>query len=321
MQYKVTLAPSGVHYSSEDNLLDDALAKNLMLEHSCKNGDCGVCEASVLSGQVLDQNGCVVTAGTILTCQSKPLSDVTLEAEFFPELAEIKQQTLPCKVSSISYPTKDIAVLKLRFPPTAKFEFIAGQYLDLMYKGIKRSYSIASSMSTSHEVELHIRNVPQGKMSEHIFSGIKDNQLMRIEGPKGTFFTRSSDRKLVFLATGTGIAPVKAMIERLVESGDTRKVMVYWGMRTPSELYCKDLENLIDKLSDALFIPVLSQSADWKGRKGYVQNAAIEDIKDLDNCDVYACGSVAMIESARELFSKHNLSKQHFYSDAFTPAK
>ncbi|MBU2896845.1 FAD-binding oxidoreductase [Vibrio hepatarius] len=321
MQYDVTLAPSGIHFSSEDNLLDDALAQNLMLEHSCKNGDCGVCEAKVLSGQILNQDGCVVTTGTVLTCQSKPLSDVTIEAEFFSELAKIKQQTLPCKVASITYPTRDIAVLKLRFPPTAKFEFVAGQYLNLMFKGIKRSYSIANAMHVSKEVELHIRNVPKGKMSEHIFSSIQENQLMRIEGPKGTFFTRPSSRKLIFLATGTGIAPVKAMVESLVEEGDRRQVRIYWGMRTPGELYCKDLEKIIQPLGNILFIPVLSQSPEWVGRKGYVQNAVIEDIPDLDNYDVYACGSVAMIDSARELFFRHNLTKQHFHSDAFTPAK
>ncbi|MCG9683904.1 FAD-binding oxidoreductase [Vibrio sp. Isolate23] len=321
MQYDITLSPSGVRFSSQDNLLDDALSQEITLEHSCKNGDCGVCEAKVISGEVLNELGEKVHSGTILTCQSKAISDLVLEAEFYPELSAIKQQTLPCKVSNITFPTEDILIIKFRFPPTANFIFRPGQYLDLIFKGVKRSYSIANAMVDSQELELHIRKVPKGKMSDLLFNDLKANQLMRIEGPKGTFFVRASNRPIVFLATGTGIAPVKAMVEQLIHDNDKRDVAIYWGMRTPDEIYDEAFIKLLKGNKHIRFIPVLSRSPEWGGRVGYVQNAVIEDIANLEPYDVYACGSLSMIEAAKALFSDHNLPLKHFHSDAFTPAK
>lgn len=207
MQYKIEVLPAGVHYQSEDNLLDDALSQNIPLEHSCKTGDCGACSAEIITGNVENVHGNVVTQGEILTCQSKALSDVVLKANYYPELVDIKQQTIPCKVANVIRVTDDIIILKFRFPPTVKFDYLPGQYVDLSYKGIKRSYSIANAKLDSKELELHIRKVPNGQMSELIFGDVQLNQLMRMEGPKGTFFVRNNNKPLLLLATGTGIAP------------------------------------------------------------------------------------------------------------------
>ena len=321
MQYDITISPSKVHFSSKDNLLDDALAQDITLEHSCKNGDCGVCAATIVSGEALAESGEKVKSGTILTCQSKALSDMILEAEYYPELSKIKQLTLPCKVSSISFPIADIISIRLRFPPTANFNFLPGQYIDLNFKGIKRSYSIANAMTSDDELELHIRQVSNGKMSDLLFNGLKENQLMRIEGPKGTFFVRSGTRPLIFIATGTGIAPVKAMVEQLIHDRDKRNVAIYWGMRTSDEIYAQELGKYAEENEHITFIPVLSRSPEWEGRTGYVQNAVITDTPDLSKHDVYACGSLSMIDEAKDLFSKFNLPLKHFHSDAFTPAK
>ncbi len=207
MSYCIELLPSNTRFRSEKNLLDDAISQEITLEHSCKNGDCGVCEAKVVSGEALLESGERVSSGTILTCQSKALSDMVLEAEYYPELSKIKQQTLPCKVSSIAFPTEDIIAIKFRFPPTAKFDFMPGQYIDLNFKGVKRSYSIANAMINNDDLELHIRQVPNGKMSELLFNGLKENQLMRIEGPKGTFFVRHGTRPLIFIARTGASSP------------------------------------------------------------------------------------------------------------------
>ena len=321
MSYSIELLPSNARFRSEKNLLDDAISQEITLEHSCKNGDCGVCEAKVVSGEALLESGERVSSGTILTCQSKALSDMVLEAEYYPELSKIKQQTLPCKVSSIAFPTEDIIAIKFRFPPTAKFDFMPGQYIDLNFKGVKRSYSIANAMTNNDDLELHIRQVPNGKMSELLFNGLKENQLMRIEGPKGTFFVRHGTRPLIFIATGTGIAPVKAMVERLIHDKDERNITIYWGMRTPDEVYATELIQLAKDHVHITFITVLSRSPEWCGRTGYVQEAVVKDTSDLSKYDVYACGSLAMIEAARDLFAKQNLPLKHFHSDAFTPAK
>lgn len=322
MQYNIEIQPAGVSYKSEDNLLDDALSNDLPLEHSCRTGDCGICAAEIVSGEIENEFGQLVKSGSILTCQSKAKSDAVLKASYYPELASLKTQTLPCKVSSISYPVEDVAVLKLRFPPTAQFEFLPGQYLDLIFKGIKRSYSIANAQSKDKEIELHIRQVPLGQMSELVFGKVKENQLMRIEGPKGTFFVRDGERPLIFLATGTGIAPIKAMTSKLLECQDQRPIYIYWGMRSLNELYVDELQHLAEVHKHVHFIPVLSRDMSCeKYRQGYVQNAVLSDFQSLGNIDVYACGSPSMIQSAKSLFVDNGLPSEQFYSDAFTPAK
>ncbi|ELP5730590.1 2Fe-2S iron-sulfur cluster binding domain-containing protein [Vibrio vulnificus] len=321
MLYYIKIQPSGISFQSEENLLNDALAQSLPLEHSCKTGDCGACSAEVLSGQVENENGQVVDKGTILTCQSKARSDLVLKANYYPELARIKTQTLPCKVSKVESVTDDILALTFRLPPTAKLEYLAGQYLDLMFQGIKRSYSIANACSGKNEIELHIRQVPNGKMSSLLFGRVSENQLMRIEGPKGTFFVREGSRPLVFIATGTGIAPVKAMVEQLIAGEDEREIHIYWGMRTYSEIYCQELIHYSQQHTNIKFTAVLSKENHASSQSGYVQDIVIKDFNSLANVDVYACGSVKMISDAKQLFLLNNLSPEAFYSDAFTAAK
>jgi CDP-4-dehydro-6-deoxyglucose reductase len=321
MAFKVQLQPSGVIYSSESTLLEDALTQNIVLEHSCKTGTCGVCQAEIIEGVVENELGEVVAKGHILTCCSKAKSDVTLMANYYPELAEIKSQTIPCKVTKIENATDDILVIRFRFPPAIKFDYLPGQYIDLSFQGVRRSYSIANSKNNSNEIELHIRKVLNGKMSNLLFSHLKENQLMRMEGPKGTFFVRNNNKSLVFISTGTGIAPVKAMVEDLVKKDDTREIFIYWGMRYQSDLYKNGLEKLSSEHKHIHYLPVLSRVNDWEGHKGYVQNAVINDFESLDGFDVYACGSLQMIREAKELFLKQGLSLNAFYSDAFTSAK
>lgn len=322
MTYKIEVQPAGVQYKSENNLLNDALEQSISLEHSCKTGECGACSAEIISGTVSNENGEIVTAGTILTCQSKALSDVVLKANHYPELADIQVQTVPCKVALFSYPVEDTLIINFRLPPTAKFNYLPGQYLDLSFKGIKRSYSIANAQSISEGIELHIRHVPSGKMSAALFSGLKTNQLMRVEGPKGTFFVRDDIKPLIFLAGGTGFAPVKAMVEALIEAQDTRQIYIYWGMPSESSLYSDVAERWCHAYSHINYIPVVSGDAPgWLGRTGFVHQAVVDDFNSLDKFQVYACGSALMINAAKVAFEIKGLPSGQFFSDAFTPAK
>jgi len=321
MSYTIEIQPAGVHFESESNLLSDALEQAVPLAYSCKTGECGTCEAEVVLGNVNNGYDEIVNRGVILTCQAKALSNVTLKAKYHPELASQKQQVLPCKVGTFSYVTNDIIVINFRFPPTAEFDFLPGQYIDLNFKGVKRSYSIANKKNDINEFELHIRKVPDGKMSNSIFGQIKEGQLMRIEGPKGTFFVRDNNKSLVFIATGTGIAPVKAMVEKLLESKDQRDIYIYWGMQYKEELYCSELIQYAKKHKQVTFFPVLSQEVNWEGHKGYVQDAVLKDFDSLAEQEVYACGSLNMINEARQLFINKKLPSESFYSDAFTAAK
>lgn len=321
MAYRIEIQPSGVHFQSEKNLLDDALEQSIPLEYSCKTGECGTCEAEVISGDIDNGGGEIVNQGIVLTCQSKALSDAVLKAKYYPELASQKLQTLPCKVASFHYVTDDIVVIKLRFPPTATFDFLPGQYVDLNFKGIKRSYSIANAQQVSSGLELHIRKVPNGKMSEVVFSGLKENQLMRIEGPKGTFFIREGDKPLILLAGGTGIAPIKAMVEELLVNQDERDIYIYWGMNSPNSFYLKSLDEFAKQHAHIHYTPVLLSEEQWDGRMGFVHQAVCDDFESLREYQVYACGSPLMINAAQEAFVAKKLPREQFFSDAFTAAK
>ncbi|MGC9402612.1 FAD-binding oxidoreductase [Vibrio genomosp. F10 str. 9ZC157] len=321
MVYNVKVQPAGVSFKSEGNLLEDALSQSIHLEYSCKTGECGTCNADIVCGEVENEHGEVVSNGAILTCQSKAKSDVILKANYYPELVNIKQKTVPCKVASFEYCTDDIVVIKFRFPPTAKFDYLPGQYVDLSFKGVKRSYSIANAKSATGELELHIRKVHNGKMSELLFGQLKENQLMRLEGPKGTFFVKEGNKPLILIATGTGIAPIKAIVEELLTKEDSRSIDIFWGMQFAKELYCDELIKLSKQNKHINFTPVLSKESTANCETGYVQSAVVKAFNSLKGKDVYACGSINMIENSRELFLKHNLAEGAFHSDAFVATK
>jgi len=321
MTYKIEIQPSGVHFQSDNNILDDALAQSVPLEHSCKTGACGACVAEIVSGEIENEKSEIVKSGLVLTCQSKALSNATLKAHYYPELVGQKQQTIPCKVAGFELVTDDILVIKFRFPPTAKFDYLPGQYIDLSFKGIKRSYSIANAKHDSAGLELHIRKVPNGQMSDALFSSIKHSQLMRIEGPKGTFFIRKNEQPLILLAGGTGIAPVKAMVEELINDQDKRDVYIYWGMNSANSFYLQQLFELSEKNAHIHYTPVLSGGGDWGGRTGFVHQAVCDDFSSIQGFHVYACGSPLMINAAKAAFMDKGLSSEQFFSDAFTPTK
>ena len=239
-KHQITLLPSGVVFesSSEKTILESALEAGIALEHSCKTGTCGICEAKIISseGNELDER-------VLLTCQAMPSCNLTLHAEYFPELENIKCLTAPAKVNSILYKSEDIISLELRFPPKVKFDFLPGQYLDLKYQGITRSYSIASIPNEKNTIELHFKRVLDGQMSEKIFSPIKENQLVQVEGPKGTFFFHNKKTgPIIFIATGTGFAPIKAMVSQLIQDQQLdRPIHIYWGNRSSDLFYDKEV--------------------------------------------------------------------------------
>ncbi|WP_290705502.1 FAD-binding oxidoreductase [Amphritea sp.] len=321
MPYEIIIQPAGVHFQSDRNLLDDALKQSVPLAHSCKTGDCGICTAEIISGEVENEKGIIVKSGDVLVCQSKALSNTTLKAFYHPELVGQKEQTVPCKVDSFSLVTDDVMVIRFRFPATVKFNYLPGQYVDLSFKGIKRSYSIANAKQVSTGIELHIRKVLNGQMSNALFSGIKKGQLMRVEGPKGTFFIRQSKRPLILLAGGTGIAPVKAMVEELICNQDKRDIHIYWGMSLVNSFYLQELAEISEKNSHIYYTPVLSGDGDWNGRTGFVHQAVCDDFLSMQDFQVYACGSPLMINAARAAFNIKGLSSEQFFSDAFTPAE
>lgn len=326
MTYNVRVKPSGIEYtvSENDTLLDAAISSGIYLEHSCLSGSCGLCKARLVSGSVKSEKVAdsvlseeEVSQGCILTCQSKPQSDIEVEAAYYPQLDGIKRSIQPCKVDSLSFPCEDIAILKFRLPPTARFRYVPGQYIQLIIQGERRSYSIANSMAVSDGIELHIRYVEGGLFSEKIFKELKEEQLLRLEGPLGSFFVRASSSPVIFLAGGTGFAPVKAMVEDLLLSETARDIYIYWGMRKLDQLYSDLPKNWLSSGSIKSFVPVFSDEENCKERIGNVHSAVLEDFQDLSGFEVYACGSPEMIEVAKREFLEKGLSESNFYSDAF----
>lgn len=307
------------------SLVDAALAAGLTLPHSCKTGRCSTCKCKVIQGETISlQTEAGITdkektEGWILSCAREAQTDLTLEVEDLGGVVLPPSKTLPCRISDIEYVASDVVRVILRLPPSAEFKFIPGQYVDIIGPlGVRRSYSLACANSAEKKLELHIRAVDSGVMSDYWFRQAQANDLLRLNGPLGTFFLRNvAQLDLIFLATGTGIAPVKAMLESLVNvSSDQapKSVTIFWGGRTPSDLYF-DVQTIPVKHR---FIPVLSRAAaSWQGVVGYVYNALLDIKPNLTNSVVYACGSDAMIRSARSSLFAAGLPETRFFSDAF----
>jgi CDP-4-dehydro-6-deoxyglucose reductase len=303
------------NFNQGENLLHAALQQGIVLEHSCKTGRCGVCKAKAASGEtsVLQVEESLSLQeqeeGFILTCCRTATTDVHLDIEDLGFLAGIETKTLPCRIDALDQLNNDVIQVTLRLPPNQPLRFLAGQYIDLIANGIRRSYSVANAPRDDNKLLLDIRQVEKGQMSDYLFQTAKVNDLLRIEGPLGTFCLRETTKTPLFIATGTGIAPIKAMIATLP---NTQPISVYWGGRTEADIYWQGIPEHMNLVS------VLSRADDaWQGVRGYVQDAVLADYSDLSDFVVYACGSEAMIRDAKIKFIQAGLSESSFYSDAF----
>lgn len=320
----IKIKPSNIEFGAIENatVLESAIRAGIILEHSCKNGSCGLCESKLIQGEVINEQGDSFVAGqTFLTCQCKiSCTELIIEAEYYPELASLSRKIVPCKVASAEI-DNEFLILKFRLPPTAGFDYLPGQYINLSYQGITRSYSIANANSKDG-IELHIRLVPDGAMSGLLFAGVKPETLMRMDGPIGTFFVREDNRPIIFLAGGTGFAPVKAMVESLINSNSEREIAIYWGMNKSQDFYSMMPQEWEGKYKNITFIPVVSGSElEWNGRTGFVHQAVLQDLDNLSDYCVYACGSPQMIAAAKKDFANIGLPDKQFFSDAFTISK
>lgn len=319
---------SGKSFTSVEGLsiLNSSMGTSVSLPYSCKTGRCSTCKCRVIDGQtkVLETEIGLTeeekSEGWVLSCVREALTDLQIEVEDLGGIVLPPIKTYPCRVSSIEKMASDVVKVLLRLPPSSEFQFIPGQYIDVIGpNSMRRSYSLANSSFDEKLLELHIRSVNGGAMSNYWFNDAKSNDLLRLSGPLGTFFLRPSmaNRDLIFLATGTGFAPVKAMLESLNEipsCAQPKSVRVYWGGRIKEDLYFNP-PNLAGNFQ---FIPVLSRpQSEWMGVTGYVQKVALKSHLNIENTTVYACGSNAMIQSARMAFIDAGLSGNHFFSDAF----
>ena len=336
MSFTVTVQPSGRVFSvdRDEPILGAAIRQGVGLPYGCKDGACGSCKSKLLEGRVIHgvhQSKALSAeeeaAGWILTCQAAAQTDVVIEVRTVPGAGEFAIRKMPTRVTSIARPAPDVAILQMQLPANDKLQYHAGQYVEFILRdGARRSYSMANAPHTQEDkpgIELHLRHLPGGKFTDHVFSAMKEKDILRMEGPFGSFFLRESDKPMILLASGTGFAPIKAIIEHLQHSKSERHAELYWGCRSKADLYLHDWAlNAAAAMPNLKYIPVLSEPRPqdaWTGRTGFVHQAVMHDHPNLMNHQVYACGVPIMVESAKHDFVlKSGLPDDEFYADAFT---
>jgi len=335
MPYTVTLQPSGHRFTAREDqtLLEAALETGRHVPYGCRNGACGACKVKVLAGEFdhgPTQDGGLPLddreKGHALLCCARALSDMTIECPEARAASEITVKTMPVRVSLLERLAPDVMRLRLQLPSSERLRFLAGQYVEFILKdGGRRAFSIANAPQDDNQIELHIRRVPGGKFTEQVFVTLKERDILRIEGPHGSFHLREDgERPLLMVAGGTGFAPLKAIIEDMIHRQIVRPIHFYWGARDRAGLYLHELvAGWVREHEHLRYIPVLSEpGADdaWSGRTGLVHTAVLADHVSLAGFDAYVCGAPAMVEAAKRDFVAAGLPAERFFADVFSYA-
>lgn len=330
MSYTITVLPGGARFVAPPgkSILDAALDAGLRLPYGCRNGACGGCKSRLIHGEV-DYGDYQESAlgdaerrvGYVLLCCARPRSDLTIECRE----ADAAVRRMRCRVETMDRLAPDVMRLRLKLPANERLPFRAGQYIEFVLEdGARRAFSLANAPHDDALLELHVRRVPGGRFTERVFGTMRIRDILRIEGPLGNFFLREDDdRPIVFVAGGTGFAPIKAMLEHAFHRGLERPMTLYWGARRPADLYLRELpEGWARRHAGLRYVPVLSAAQpedDWSGRRGLVHRAVMEDLPDLRGHRVYASGVPAMIDAARRDFCERcGLPPGEFHADAFS---
>ena len=332
MSFQVTVSPSGHSFTvgPDEPLLDAALRQGLAFPYGCRNGACGSCRGRVTAGAVHYPTGRPAGIGAIeaergyaLLCHAYARSDVTVEIEEIDSVRAIQVRTLPVRVAEKRLLAHDVMLLGLQLPAGERLQYLAGQYVDVLLRdGRRRAFSLANAPTDDKLLELHVRLVPRGAFSSYVFNDLRERNLLRIHGPLGSFYLRK-DREgpIVLVAGGTGFAPIKSMVEDLLEDDGAREVHLYCGVRARRDLYMDDIvQRWCEREPRLRYTPVLSEPApgdEWHGRTGFVHEAVLADFPDLGAADVYASGPPAMVAAFRESFLARGLDPERLHSDSF----
>jgi len=333
MTHQVTVHPSGHVFQvpEGETVLAAALSEGYHLPYGCRNGACGSCKGKLLAGS-MDQGKYQHSAlsederaaGYALFCVAKPLSDLTIEVRSIGAVKDIPVKKLPCRVHKLERVADDVMIVHLKLPANERLQFLAGQYIEFIQKhGSRRSFSMANPPHDDEFLQLHVRHVPGGQFTDHVFGAMKERDILRFEGPLGSFFLQESAKPIVFVASGTGFAPIKAIVEDALKKGIDRPMTLYWGARRPKDLYLNELpQQWAAEHAHFKYVPVISEAQPedaWQGRIGFVHLAVMQDFADLSGHQVYACGVPIMIDTARRDFThERKLPLDEFYADSFT---
>ena len=336
MTFEITTRPDGHRFPCEpdETILQAAMRADLMIPYGCRNGACGSCKGRIVDGSV--EYGSYQSSaltddekrqGYALFCCARPQTNLVVEAREVRRAGDLAIKRLPCRIEAIEKPAPDVAIVRLKLPTTERLQYLPGQYIDFLLKdGHRRSFSLATPPHADTLLELHIRHTPGGLFTDPLFTSYRGREILRLEGPLGGFYLREdSDKPVIFLAGGTGFAPIKAIIEHMLYHRIPREIVLYWGARAKRDLYMPDLPSQWQQQNaNFTVIPVLSDPAPddaWPGRTGLVHQAVLADFKDLSGYQVYACGAPAMIDAARRDFTTlRGLPEEEFFADSFVYA-
>jgi CDP-4-dehydro-6-deoxyglucose reductase, E3 len=331
MSHVVTLTRSGRQFNCEprEAVLDAAMRQGVLIPYGCRNGGCGSCRARLVSGEIdypsgrpggLDERQ--HARGEVLLCQARPSTDVQFDVDELDAARLTQVRTLPARVIGLERVAHDVMIMRLKLPASERLQYLPGQYLEILLRdGRRRAFSIANAPHDDESLALHIRHVPGGTFSGHVFEGMKERALLRLHGPLGGFYLRDDEtRPALLIAGGTGLAPMASMIDAAIEAGDSRAMHLYWGTRSAQDLYFDKQASAWAEHGNIDYTSVLSDPTpedNWTGRTGFVHSSALADHCDMSGYDVYASGPPVMIAAIREQFVAAGLDLDHLYYDSF----
>jgi len=327
-KYKIKIQSSGLefHVKPSQTILEGAIASGITLPYGCQDGACGSCKGKVISGKYFlnEYQSSALTdsdikAGNTLYCKSMAQEDLVIEPNIPEVYDQYSPKVLPVKVESLTRLNHDVMQMFLKLPAKETFRFKAGQYIEfIMGDGSRRAFSMANAPLDSM-IELHLRLIEGGKFTSFVFNEMKEKSIHRIEGPIGQFYLRDSEKPIIFIAGGTGFAPIKSIIEDMIANKNKRKIYLYRGVRSEKDFYMNELVNdWIKKLEGLTYIPVVEDGLSEDARSGYVHHAVLEDFKNLNDIQVYCCGAPGLVENAFKDLTKSGLPDDQFFADAFT---
>ncbi len=330
MSFVITLADEDRQFAcrADQTILDAALEQGIALSYGCRDGNCGSCMGSLLSGHINYPQGqpggigdSEVANGQALFCKAVPLGNVVIKARVIRQSEEIEIKTLPVKVKTIDYLADDVVRLILQLPAVETFHYRAGQWVYFLLKdGRKRAFSIANAANQDNLLELQIRHAVGGVFTDFVFNQLHEGDLLRIEGPHGTFYFQQDEKPLLLVAGGTGFAPLKGIFEELSTQDLKYPVHLFWGSRAQKDLYQEDLVKEWSGHHGLSYTPVLSDADpedNWQGQTGFVHQAVVEAYPDLSGYAVYMAGPPQMIEACKQTFIDAGLDPASLYYDSF----
>lgn len=329
MIYQISVTGEDITFECDEGetVLDAAERAGFSIPYSCRKGVCSSCEGGVRSGEaaVRGQGACVGPTDGVFLCQARPRTDMEINPKSIKKVEPVSRKIFEAKVRKITQPTADVSVINLRYPIGIRSIFKAGQYLSVqMPDGDSRNYSMANAPHQNDGAELHIRHVPGGKFSQTVLANLEKGAILFVELPYGNFtFDEDANMPAILIATGTGFAPIKSIVEHQIRQGGTRPLHFYWGANTEADIYLRSLpEKWAAKYEWFSFTPVISNPSDtWVGRVGFVHKAVQSDYSDMSDLEVYACGAPMMISAAqRDFCAESKLDVKAFHSDAFVPS-